>query len=280
MRAEGAPPRHLLQSWTLMIPEQLRPCVDATAGQWVESMVSGELGTVGGCAPTCFDSYVRICHPAARRDGTAIPWSEVATLTGRTAHPLMQWHALVGSDDPHDRSESMWKGDDPDRGVMPGSTMNPLCCLLAKHTNRADDCIFGLWREQIWFKLSATRDSGQVSQDSAVHHDEAHWVNRLEVRGNARLQLHGRKYILLEGPLSAAGEGDEQSVSEEFGEISPNLLWPLDRAWFLATDIDLDSTIVAGTHELIQEIVGSSDLEAWPVSLADSLAVDADQVNA
>lgn len=58
-----------------------------------------------------------------------------------------------------------------------------------------------------------------------------------------------------------------------------NLLWPSDRAWFLASEIDFDSTLVGGRSDLIEAIIDSRELEAWPVGPADSLAADADRIN-
>ncbi len=60
---------------------------------------------------------------------------------------------------------------------------------------------------------------------------------------------------------------------------SANLMWPSDRAWFLASEIDFDSTLVGGTRDLIESILDNSGLDAWPVGPDDSLAYDADRVN-
>lgn len=59
----------------------------------------------------------------------------------------------------------------------------------------------------------------------------------------------------------------------------PTLIWPADRAWFVAGDVDLDSTYVGGSHDLIAAILAEPDLEAWPVDLADSVVVGSDTLN-
>jgi len=46
----------------------------------------------------------------------------------------------------------------------------------------------------------------------------------------------------------------------------PNLWWPNDRAWFVATEIDLVSTYVGGRADLVRAIVASPDLEAFEVA--------------
>ena len=60
---------------------------------------------------------------------------------------------------------------------------------------------------------------------------------------------------------------------------SPNLLWPADRAWFLATEIDFDSTLVAGDTDFIADVLACPALESWQVHPHDSLASDGDTIN-
>jgi hypothetical protein len=47
--------------------------------------------------------------------------------------------------------------------------------------------------------------------------------------------------------------------------MSPNFIWPEDRSWLLVSDIDLDSTLVGGSEELVQSILMSKEIEAWRV---------------
>lgn len=60
---------------------------------------------------------------------------------------------------------------------------------------------------------------------------------------------------------------------------SPSLFWPSDRSWLVASEVDFDSTLVGGSADLIEAIVGSPDLEAWRVEPDDSLTCDADKIN-
>jgi hypothetical protein len=64
-----------------------------------------------------------------------------------------------------------------------------------------------------------------------------------------------------------------------FSPQSPNLLWPADRSWCLATEIDFDSTLIGGPQELIDALLQCPGLEAWPVSPADDLTFDGDLLN-
>jgi hypothetical protein len=60
---------------------------------------------------------------------------------------------------------------------------------------------------------------------------------------------------------------------------SPNLWWPEDRAWFVATEIDFDSTFVGGDDPLIAVLVTDRRLEALPIALSARADAAADRVN-
>jgi hypothetical protein len=64
-----------------------------------------------------------------------------------------------------------------------------------------------------------------------------------------------------------------------FFPLSPNLFWPQDHAWCVASEIDLYCTLVAGSEALAQTLVGDPRLEAWRVGPADPIAFDSDQIN-
>jgi hypothetical protein len=65
-----------------------------------------------------------------------------------------------------------------------------------------------------------------------------------------------------------------------FDPQSPNLLWPQDQSWCLATEIDFDSTLVAGSTHLVEAVLAASDLEAWRVQEGDDLTAYANVINA
>ena len=112
----------------------------------------------------------------------------------------------------------------------------------------------------------------------------------------------GRDYIVLTGPLSAIdqiikdhsipspsrsfsfahkGEGPPPRPDPSFllRREAPNLIWPEDTSWLVASEVDFDSTLVGGSKELIEAIVESPELEAWRLEPTDSLAADADKIN-
>lgn len=93
-----------------------------------------------------------------------------------------------------------------------------------------------------------------------------------------RLRLPHRNYLVLGGLLASVptlGDRVEHALSPQ----SPNLLWPADRSWCLATEIDFDSTLIGGPQSLVETLLAAEGVEAWAVGPDDSLAVDGDTVN-
>lgn len=108
--------------------------------------------------------------------------------------------------------------------------------------------------------------------------------------------LPGREYWLFRGALASVVEhaiefesaGDEERadgrefarMSREAGCVqSPHLWWPEDRAWVVVSEIDYDSTLVAGTQALAEALLEHPDIECLEVSPDTSLYFDADVVN-
>lgn len=61
---------------------------------------------------------------------------------------------------------------------------------------------------------------------------------------------------------------------------SANMIWPPDQSWFIATDIDRDSTLVAGPDGLAEALMADTRLEAFEMSYDDKLTIWSDNINA
>ncbi|MEU7905373.1 hypothetical protein [Actinoplanes sp. NPDC049118] len=224
---------------------------DVAAASWIKPRLIGTFGAVTRHVPEGYAAYVRVCHPVEDAAGQQVTWSTVAAATGRQAHPTMQWHALVGSADHFNMAGSLWSGNNPDRGELAPPTLATLCENLAQHTSTPGSCYFCLWDGYGWLPDTAP---------AQLHHGD-------------------RDYILLAGPLHAALQLGDHPRSDWFIPQSPNLFWPADRAWCVATEIDFDSTLIGGTAELARQLLNDPALDAWPVDPDDSLAADADLLN-
>jgi hypothetical protein len=85
----------------------------------------------------------------------------------------------------------------------------------------------------------------------------------------------GRSYHLLGGPLS------ELPVLFDFqGRQSPNIWWPDDQAWCVATEIDFAWTYVGGSTAAIDAVLADPRLEALPARATDRFTYDSDLLNA
>jgi hypothetical protein len=82
-------------------------------------------------------------------------------------------------------------------------------------------------------------------------------------------ESNSRTMGLFEGPIQDA----THSFSSWPGSQLANLWCPADRAWFVVSETDYDSTIVAGSRAWIDALLRIPDLEAFEVGPGDTLAI-------
>jgi hypothetical protein len=74
------------------------------------------------------------------------------------------------------------------------------------------------------------------------------------------------------GPIEAVRSfGDEA--------LGPNIWWPDDRVWCVASEIDLAATYVGASARCIERLLAPGTIEAMPVSVNDRIDVGADVIN-
>lgn len=223
-------------------------CDDVSPADWLVDRTSDRRG-LSGIVPGGYPAYVRICHDASGPAGR-VTWADVAAATGRV-------------------------GGRPSEGDLDQPQLASLVEILAPHTGTADNCWFCLWIGWGW--LSGGPSVAVLRSDGSDTPVPASFGS--DVLQGPQVRLPGREYLLFNGPLRAAvGAGWEPEPGFRVPQ-SPNLFWPDDRSWCVATEIDFDSTLVGGSGSLIDDILSSDRLDAWPVSLTDSLTVDADRIN-
>jgi hypothetical protein len=227
---------------------------------------------VGAVVPTGFAAYARILHPASR-GAQEVRWSEVAEWSGRVIHPEVQFHALVP---PRPGFEPFM--NPPRDGVLAEPQVHALAGLLSKHTATPNSCWFCLWEGQGYLneggiiELRFYRDSlaGRWARWRHEHVDVKFSRPKLQrIPAKRVIPNPQRSYMLFSGPITkAAGWQD-----------GPNIWWPDDRAWCVASEIDLAYTFVGGSSELIEEILEHPALEALPSTVGDRITYDSDKVN-
>ncbi len=226
---------------TLTFPPGVELMTDVSEASWAEErLMRRPFATVGALVPDAFESYTRVLHPAYRRVGKyreeAVTWATVASSTGRFTHPLTQFERIAGlGDDPNAQPD--W-GRRPEAGEDLRELQEPLVRLLAEFTTTPEVCWICLWESL-------------GGLDLIPGFDEL-----------ARVSGPGRRYLLFRGPIRVmtAGTDDPDPGWPDY----PQLWWPDDRAWCVATDIDLDSTYVGASRECVARLLADPDLEVVP----------------
>jgi hypothetical protein len=270
---------------------QLHSSSRLVEAEWVARRLRPFGSGVASIVPDGFPTYLRILHPAygvtSRELYTAWPyreslrWADVAAKTGRTMHRLAQFHAI--SRPKADVSMDILSA--PHAGNLPSDLLAILCEVLAQHTNTPESCYFCLWEGHGWLNTMGTRmvwtktDASSQESIPARAADPLSPVLRAAEENAPRVHFPGRDYLLFEGPLEAAAEfgwklGDELFIGE-----SPNLFWPQDHAWCIASEIDLFCTLVAGSNELAESLMGDARLEVWRVFADDRVDAYSDDKN-
>jgi hypothetical protein len=86
-----------------------------------------------------------------------------------------------------------------------------------------------------------------------------------------RVSIPNRSYLLFTGPLAEAGQwGAADLVPGRPRRISsPNLMWPADHAWFVASEIDQPWTGIGGSAALIDDLLSNEGLDVEPTELSE-----------
>jgi hypothetical protein len=65
------------------------------------------------------------------------------------------------------------------------------------------------------------------------------------------------------------------ALSKALGDLAlvqtPNLWWPAERSWCVASEIDLTWSFVGGSSQLISALVADDRIEAQPAQLSDNI---------
>lgn len=228
------------------LPDGVQLMRDTTPATWLEEAVSRRpFHSVGHLVPDVYEAYGRVLHPAlSGLYDEPVRWSAVAAKTGRVVHRLMQFERIAGlADDPNARPR--W-GERPQRAPLA-----EIAHALRPFTVDPASCWIALWE-----------GSGGLGMVEDL--DDA-----------PKVTIPHRAYYLFRGPLEAV----PAFATAGTPWVAPNLWWPDDRSWCVATDIDLDSTYVGGTRECIDALLSGPALEVFPSQIDDRIDVGADELN-
>jgi hypothetical protein len=253
----------------VVIRDVARVPESADAASWVGERIVGFAESVLSLVPGGFDAYARIFHPACpggsfanlRPGQLPVSWGALAASMGTTAHRAMQWPSVIGTykSSSYPRLETH-PGVEPSTGSLPLPVSRIVMELLKGHTTTPDKCWFAVWE-----------GSGALGEF---------------VRSAPTFDLPNRTYHLLAGAIDTVLESveDPPPAVVDSGEPwphydSPNLWWPEDHAWCVATEIDLQSTYVAGSRACIDSLLAEHRLEIYEVESSDGMTWADDDIN-
>ena len=245
--------------------EDVKPSEDVQAADWIRERVQGFGVDVGSVVPHGFDAYARIFHPAWLPHMIEVRWSDVAASTGRTVHAEMQFHSIATALPGRGTGLEAWYG--PHEGILSAAQVCALIPLLARHTANPDRCFFCLWEGYGYFTPGAT--AWLTSSVMPAGEPLPPPPLPLPKPPKGRVSMPYRDYMLFTG-----------SVAQAEGWLEgPNLWWPDDRAWCVASEIDFPYTYVGGSSALVDAVLAHPQIEALPATIHDRITEDGDRVN-
>lgn len=226
-------------------------------------------GLVASVVPRGFEAYARLLHPVSRPSDNGhslVRWQEVAEWSGIGLRPDSQWQDIALPE--HRPSPpAPWDGHPPEEGSLEEADLRALADAL-RRTTGSGRWWFAIWDGYGWEDWEPidpparqprpTR--GPASVDQPVPD---------EVLAGPRVEHPSRTYLLY------SGTPEDTFVFVDIENQSPNLWWPDDQSWCVATEVDLHYTYIGGSSEVIHRLVTHPGLEAQEISVDESLRLRA-----
>ena len=219
---------------------RIKPATSTHAADWLQNRMVGFADNVDSIVPTGFERYVRILHPAYVSAGdelTPISWKRVADSAGQPLNKASHWHQLIAQV-PEDQ-QGLYV--EPSEGTLDNALFEELINILKSHSDKPDNAWFGVW-EGYDYKLPFVDEAPKIS-------------------------VGDRHFNLLNGSLDDASESFCKGPFFQ----SANMVWPDDNQWFLASEIDLKSTYLAGSSEVLQDVLKGFSGDVFEVDATDDI---------
>ena len=285
-----------------MAERPFTPAESAQPAEWVVERLQGFAVNVLSIIPSGFEAYARVFHPASKVTCTAdmaqsisepLRWADVTELTGRTAHRTMQWANIQGSHPALNDYTKLKAGDvyiePPEEGGLPLELSQTLWPIFERHTKTPDACFFairegfgGLPRyvyeapafeipDRRFYLFSASLQTIEQSFYTGAEPDTLETVF---------VAISDEEATLPPAKLQAKLQASLDALNALPPRYqSANLWWPQDRAWCVHTEIDLNTTYVAGSQKLVDALLASEKLEVYQLEPTDKITYDSDTLN-
>lgn len=237
---------------------RLKPATGSDPARWLSESLTTFSDNVASLLPSGFEACARIFHPASKGGEVrrVVGWKEVADSNRRTFHPGAQWPNIAFTDEIRDINRlqdpppgAPWDRS-PEEGSLDRNVARIIGYVLRQHTSTPDRCWFAFWEG--WGAL------------------------RADIADAPRLLLPSRSYRLMIGSVE---DVTETASPWEEDYQSASLWWPDDRAWCVATEVDFDTTYIAGSRSCIEAVLSHPELEVLEISPDHGIGWFSDTVN-
>jgi len=181
-------------------------------------------------------------------------------------------------------------------GNLGPESFTKLITILSQFTSTPHDCYIALWEGNGW------TNPGAVSYFAPAKYPRLHQFRlkyfrsfrfHLFRRGQfvrrptdlpnppnslpegiidaPRFTLPNRGYLLMKGPIEESNKLGWYP-GEFLQQQSPNLMWPADRKWILATEIDFNVTLLAGSEEMVAAVENLNFFTTQRFDVTDAIA--------
>jgi hypothetical protein len=192
--------------------------------------------------------------PADWITGSNLPWDRLVTF-GPGDFPA--YARLRFIPDPTWEGQSENEVDRDEDAPSDGDQLRALLEVLAQHTRTADDVYFCLWDG--W-----GLDGGSVYIDGNGHRRTEQPSFPPEVLVAPRVVVPHRAYLLFRGPLSELGdwgEAEHWPGRRRTCPPEPAFVWPADRAWCVAKDVDPHWAGIGAGHDAVERLLAHPVLD-------------------
>jgi len=242
---------------------------DVGQAHWIAGRLTPwDSHTVTMVVPGGFAAYARVLHPVETpgNGDRLVRWAGVAAWSGMPLRADAQFHSVA--------LPPTAPGEPPpfEGGPREGSLYLPdaevLAAITRDWTATPEDCWFCVWDGFGWDSVSRSASATAGELPTIVPTRSPDPVPPA-VRDGPRVRLPNRNYLLYCGPAEAVTAPANLGGTRR---QCANLWWPTDRAWCVASEIDMPWSYIGGPRGLIDAVLADRRVEALPAAPDDPVS--------
>lgn len=218
--------------------------------------------------PDGFERYARVLHPAhvwnQAEDHVydrSVPWSQISAWSGK---PLRAASSINDLSVREDGTSWQRRGTSlPLEGQLEWPLLDRMTDVLAEATSTPGLLWLLVWHGDVGPAAPNVPLGRRGRRRSRRSLDDLGSGAVVDI--SPSLTDSGRRYLLFRGSIEIPSD----RFAEPVLRTPPSFWWPEDRAWFVSTDIDSTSTYIAGSAELIGQLLDDRRLEVFVADVDD-----------